>query len=184
MSRIYNDLGSLTRDLAEQNVNCANFLCGRSDDDGAHTAEQLISPASEGTVKEKSQSVRFQQAKARLEELAAYERDAAHLAGAKLIRALLGDDRTTSGCGGSQEWVPGHGSRTRRTDAVNLFLGVAELYADIYVVRDLSNKQQDGRDLGGSMKRKRGYVCDGEEEERRNGQGRMGGGLHAQQALL
>ena len=108
MSRMYNDLGSLARDRAEGNVNCADFA---ELNDGQSSAgdEQIV--------------------KGRLEELARYERDGAHWVGTRLVSALKG---------GKKE------DRTRKADAVTLFLGVAELYADLYLVRDLSNQLKNG----------------------------------------
>lgn len=67
--------------------------------------------------------------KSRLEELARYERDGAHWVGTRLVSALKG---------GKKE------DRTRKADAVTLFLGVAEHYADLYLVRDLSNQLKNG----------------------------------------
>jgi hypothetical protein len=108
MSRMYNDLGSMARDRAEGNVNCADFA----------ELNNGQAPGDEETVK------------GRLKELAQYERDAAGWVGARLVHAL----RYGEGKDGE-----------RNADAVGLFLGVAELYADVYLVKDLSNKL-NGRD--------------------------------------
>ena len=68
------------------------------------------------------------QVKKRLVMLAQYEREAGYWVGTKLINRLRnGEGREMK----------------RKADAVSLFLGVAELYADIYVVRDLSNRLDD-----------------------------------------
>ena len=64
-------------------------------------------------------------AKRRLLELARYERDAASWVGTR----LMGELRLGRGKDGR-----------RKADAVRLFLGVAELYADLYEMRDLSNR--------------------------------------------
>ena len=72
-------------------------------------------------------------AKRRLLELAQYERDAAAWVGARLTGELRAGE------------VKGKGRR--KVDAVRLFAGVSELYADMYEVRDLSNRV-DGRGLG------------------------------------
>ena len=107
MSRMYNDLGSIARDRAEGNVNCADFA--ELNDGQAPGDEKIV--------------------KARLEELAQYERDVAVWVGTRLVRALKGGERKDNG---------------RKADAVKLFLGVAELYADVYVVRDFSNRLNGG----------------------------------------
>ena len=103
---MYNDLGSIARDRAEGNVNCADFA--ELNDRQAPGDEKIV--------------------KARLEELAQYERDAAVWVGTRLVSALSGERK----------------DRGRKADAVRLFLGVAELYADFYVVRDLSNRLNGG----------------------------------------
>ncbi|KAK3168218.1 hypothetical protein OEA41_004664 [Lepraria neglecta] len=107
MSRIYNDLGSIARDRAESNVNCADFA--ELNDGQAPGDEKIVKP--------------------RLEELAQYERDAAIRVGTRLTSALKGSERKDRG---------------RKADAVRLFWGVAELYADVYVVRGLSNRLNGG----------------------------------------
>ena len=68
-------------------------------------------------------------AKMRLVELAQYERDAAVWAGARLMSELRDSEGREN---------------VRKADAVRLFLGVAELYADLYEVRDLSNRLGGG----------------------------------------
>lgn len=103
MSRMYNDLGSLARDRAEGNVNCADF---------PELGDEQI-PEEGKTVK------------VRLQELAQYERDAANWVGTMLVSAS--EDGKGKENGG-------------KADAVRLFLGVAELYADVYLVKDLSNR--------------------------------------------
>ncbi|KAL8725341.1 MAG: hypothetical protein Q9166_007401 [cf. Caloplaca sp. 2 TL-2023] len=64
-------------------------------------------------------------AKECLEGLASYEREAAQWVGTRLMDAL-------ERCWGKES--------RRKADAVKLFLNVAELYADVYVVKDLSNR--------------------------------------------
>lgn len=64
-------------------------------------------------------------AKRRLVELAQYERDAAGWIGARLVGELRNGEERDKG---------------RKVDAVRLLLGVSELYADMYEVRDLSNR--------------------------------------------
>ncbi|KAG7007773.1 FAD-dependent monooxygenase [Physcia stellaris] len=105
MSRLYNDLGSVARDRAEENLNCVDF------------AEVHNYQATEA-------------AKTRLKEMAQYERDAARWVGLRLIGELQADEGK---------------DKARKADTVRLFLGVAELYADIYVLRDLSNRLDGGK---------------------------------------
>ncbi|KAI4199737.1 MAG: hypothetical protein LQ348_001827 [Seirophora lacunosa] len=162
MSRMYNDLGSLARDMAEQNLNCSNFFLDgsiqeKSKFNGSHAKGHLDTHhyvLEEGTHA-KTQLAR---AKARLETLAAYERDAAGLAGARLISALLTGDGCSSSDAAGNGLFCSRRKRMKWADAVRLFLGVAELYADLYLVKDLSNRQQqqdgeDGRRQGRKRKR-------------------------------
>lgn len=69
-------------------------------------------------------------AKKRLVELAQYERDAAGWVGARLMSELRSGEGK---------------DKVRKAAAVRLFLGVAELYADVYEVKDLSNMLNGGR---------------------------------------
>ncbi|KAL9009629.1 MAG: hypothetical protein Q9173_005365 [Seirophora scorigena] len=160
MSRMFNDLGSLARDMAEQNLNCSNFfrdgsmrekrkLNGSSAKGHLDTHHHILEEGADA----KTQLAR---AKARLETLAAYERDAAALAGARLISALLAGGGTSSSDPAGSGPFCSRRKRMKWADAVRLFLGVAELYADLYLVKDLSNRQQqqDGED-GGRQGRKR-----------------------------
>ncbi|KAL9100074.1 MAG: hypothetical protein Q9163_004515 [Psora crenata] len=110
MSRMYNDLGSIVRDKAEGNVNCGDFAELTDDDEQVPGDGRVV--------------------KARLEELARYERDAVGWVGTRLVRDLKS--------GGVVK------DRARKANAVRLFLGVAELYADLYVVKDLSNNKLHG----------------------------------------
>ena len=70
-------------------------------------------------------------AKKRLLELARYERDAARWVGARLMHELR------RGKGKDKD-------KGRKADAVGWFLGVTELYAELYEVRDLSNRLDGG----------------------------------------
>ena len=67
-------------------------------------------------------------AKGRLEDLAQYEREAAQWVTTRLVSALESE---------------GGKDGRRKTNAVRLFSGVAELYADVYMVKDLSNRQNN-----------------------------------------
>ncbi|KAL8861932.1 MAG: hypothetical protein Q9178_001802 [Gyalolechia marmorata] len=158
MSRMYNDLGSLMRDTAEQNVNCCNFFFGgstRGNNANGSRAEDHLSAHAHGynIGDETDEQIQLASPKTRLETLAAYERDAADLAGARLVSALL-----ASGTPDSKGGLYGQRKRKRWANAVRLFSGVAELYADIYLVKDLSNRQQDGEGPGRGLKRKRGHL--------------------------
>lgn len=111
-SRLYNDYGSIARDLAEANINCANFA-------EFHTEPMRMESESteEGEVDLKKKVL----------VLAQYEREFMDHTGMKLINAL-------KSCGRAREEKIGR--------AVALFMGTAALYADMYVVRDLSNQVQ------------------------------------------
>lgn len=114
MSRLYNDYGSVSRDTAEGNLNSVNFPEFYS------PQRQVLSgceplPRSEMTLKME------------VFELAKYERESANTVLLKLNNELRGNNR--------------RGERV--ADALTLFSSVSEVYADIYVVRDLSNKLAD-----------------------------------------
>ncbi len=68
-------------------------------------------------------------AQRRLLELARYERDAAAWVGAR----LMGELRRLKGK-----------ENRKRAGAVGLFLGLSELYAELYEMRDWSNRQDRG----------------------------------------
>ncbi|KAL8707006.1 MAG: hypothetical protein Q9201_000054 [Fulgogasparrea decipioides] len=117
MGRLYNDYGSVTRDRLEHNVNSINFpefhpQTGTSD----ISVDEILDPTSEKKLKEN------------LLRLADYERHGADEALARLLVQL------------NEEW-DNHGAERRKqnANAVELFSGVAKLYADIYVARDISN---------------------------------------------
>lgn len=104
MSRLYNDYGSIARDRAEANINCANFA--------EFHIDKVDTKEEEAELKKK------------LLMLAEYEREAVDRTGERLIEAL---NRS------------GRGREKKIARAVTLFMGTTALFADIYVVRDLSN---------------------------------------------
>ena len=113
MSRLYNDYGSLARDIGEGNLNSVNFpeFHGEEREKDGDAAKE---PGA-GLAAQKAQVL----------EIAVHEREAAAVALAKLLKALEGR----------------RGEDGRRIARVmRLFIGVSELYADIYVARDLSNQ--------------------------------------------
>lgn len=112
MSRLYNDYGSISRDLAEANINSVNFP--------EFHALGPVDCLGQG----KNQLEVEVGLKIDLLALAQYERGCAHAAAEKLLVELK------------------RGSLHQRkevTDGVTLFMGVTALFADLYVMRDLSN---------------------------------------------
>ena len=120
MSRLYNDYGSLERDRLEANINSVNFP-------EFHNAYYLGHDTSgSGSSNEINKTHKL---KEDLLALAQYERCSAESAGNKLLDTLR-----TSGLRKDRA----------KADGVELFIGVAALYADIYVAKDLSNHVEIG----------------------------------------
>ena len=71
----------------------------------------------------------IQVAKTRLKGLARYENGAARWVGARLIAKLQAGEGE---------------DKARKADAVRLFLGLVEFYADIHVLKALSNRPDGG----------------------------------------
>ena len=115
MSRLYNDYGSLTRDITEGNLNGINFpeFHGRPTEDGRE-GDDLNTAADLGKLK------------TQLLDIAGFERQCADVSLERLTKALLESSRTAS--------------KERIVQALRLFTSVSELYADLYVARDLSNR--------------------------------------------
>ena len=114
MSRIYNDYGSFERDQLESNINSVNFP-------EFHYSHNV----SHGQVEREIDITEWKtQLKADLLALAQYDREGVAWVGSKLLNSL----RSTGV----------YRDRTK-ADGVELFIGVTELYADLYVKKDLSN---------------------------------------------
>lgn len=111
MSRLYNDYSSIARDHAESNLNSVNFPEFHSEQEG--DATQAGSPV-----------IREIKAKNSLLSLARYERSCVKTSFQTLVEAL--GEVTASG--------------VRLQDALALFMGVTNLYADMYVAKDLTNR--------------------------------------------
>ena len=113
MSRLYNDYGSLARDIAEGNVNSVNF---------PEFYDDLTSQDGDDD-NEKATGAQLVRQKKQVLEIAIHERECADMVLAKLLKCL-GEEKGAD--------------RRRVVRALRLFTGVSELYADIYVARDLS----------------------------------------------
>ena len=120
MSRLYNDFGSIVRDNLEGNINSVNFP-----EFHAYT----VDPDTNGSViTGPSEEERL---KGDLLKLAECERQNADLALIKLLSDI------------EKESSQGTTARKReKSNSIRLYAGVAKLYADIYVLRDLSNRVQ------------------------------------------
>ena len=118
MSRLYNDFGSVVRDRFEANINSTNFP-----EFHANVNNPPISSDEKGGLTHEKML------KEELLRLAEYERNCADLASERLLKTLESKER-------------GIGRETAKLKAngVRLFLGVTNLYADLYVARDLSNQ--------------------------------------------
>lgn len=111
MSRLYNDYGSVARDRAEGNINSIDF------------PEFYTSPH-DNALSGEGQAAKEVRLKADLLGLAQYERECAGTVAERLVKDLrrgFGDGKTKARC-------------------VMLFVGVVDLYADMYVAKDLSNR--------------------------------------------
>lgn len=129
MCRLYNDHGSLERDLAEGNLNCVNFPDFQEgetdDDDGGQTVVAAGSDVSgtEGGGRDKSggASDNQERLKKRLMQLAQWERKG-------LERAMEELDR----CSGADANLRG---------ALKVFVDVTDLFGQVYTVKDLASRK-------------------------------------------
>lgn len=119
MCRLYNDLGSLKRDIAEGNLNCVNFP------ELWHGPGSLKAPdpVEESIGEDKSDNVMndYERPKQMLMELAGWERKG-------LERAFEGLSRVPE-------------TPKRLMSAVKVFVDVTDLFGQIYVVKDLASKK-------------------------------------------
>jgi len=111
MSRMYNDYSSIARDREEKNLNSVNFPEFHSDQKDSISADE------DPETKEKS-------LKMAVLALAGYEKECSRVAA-----KILEDDLRQ-----------GSAKEKRTAEAVKLFVSVTELYAEIYVAKDLTNR--------------------------------------------
>ena len=114
MTRLYNDYGSLARDRLENNLNSLNFPEFHS----ASRDEAGIPALSADETKIKTE----------LLSLAAYEKESMRVAAEALLKDL---ERNASG-----------GRSLKLANALRLFIGVTEFYADVYVARDVGIRKK------------------------------------------
>ncbi len=118
MSRLCNDFGSMERDRIEANINSINFPEFHNSTNRSASDTEEAAAEHEERLKED------------LLELAIHERHSADVAAERLLKEL---DEYKGKEGGIRK-------KKEKMDAVRLFIGVAKLYADLYVARDLSNR--------------------------------------------
>lgn len=111
MSRLYNDYASIARDHAESNLNSINFPEFYSEQEG--DANQASPSITDGV-----------RARSSLLDLAQYERICVKTSFQTLVKAL---DKNSA-------------SEAKLQDALTLFTGVTNLYANMYIVKDLTNQ--------------------------------------------
>ena len=111
MTRLYNDYASIARDQAESNLNSINFPEFHSEKEGDATEAGL--PIT-GEIR----------ARNTLLGLAQYERNCVRTSFQILVETL---GETTA-------------SAVKLQDALTLFVGVTNLFADMYVAKDLTNR--------------------------------------------
>lgn len=128
MCRLYNDHGSLERDLAEGNLNCANFPDfqeGETDDDDCGqtvvSTDSEVSGTMEGGSAKSGASNDQERMKRRLMQLAQWERKG-------LERAMEELDR----CSGADANLRG---------ALRVFVDVTDLFGQVYTVKDLASRR-------------------------------------------
>ncbi|MCJ1397653.1 hypothetical protein MMC11_000849 [Xylographa trunciseda] len=110
MSRLYNDFASVARDRAERNLNSVNF-------------PEFHTPPPHSLVDE-SVLANMDRLKREVLLLAEYERECVRGAESALRACVLAGGRRERGV----------------ASAVRLFVAVTELYAEMYVVKDLTNR--------------------------------------------
>lgn len=111
MSRLYNDYASIARDRAENNLNTVNFPEFRTKGNGSAYCEE--------STEEKEQRLKME-----VLGLAEYERELVTVGKKSLVAELR----------------KGTSEEQRAAEAVRLFVGVTELYAEMYVLKDLTNR--------------------------------------------
>lgn len=131
MCRLYNDHGSLQRDLAEGNLNCVNFPDfqeGETDDDDDDGGQTVVAAGSEvsgaeggGEDKSGGASDNQERLKKRLMRLAQWERKG-------LERAMEELER----CSGADANLRG---------ALKVFVDVTDLFGQVYTVKDLASRK-------------------------------------------
>jgi len=120
MSRLFNDWSSLHRDLDEGNVNSLHFPEFWSPSDDEHESNGGLS-IEDDQVKD---------FRATLLCLSEFERQASRLAMTKLAEQMRAEQERS--CTGAE--------MAHRIRAIELFTYVTELFADMYLVRDLTNR--------------------------------------------
>jgi hypothetical protein len=121
MSRLLNDYASINRDKQEGNLNSINF----PEFHPGHRSNQLIQNSTDDS------NNRLNMLRRSLLRLGEYERQASRSVLADLLDEIKQDSHGRSGS---------NSEMTRKS--LQLFAYVTELYADMYVVRDLTNAAQ------------------------------------------
>ena len=114
MCRLYNDCGSLKRDLAEGNLNCVNFPDFRDGDSDDNNDDDAEVKAEGGLVEE-------EKLKERLMALADWERKGLESAMEDLERCPETDERLMR--------------------ALKVFVDVTDLFGQVYVVKDIASSK-------------------------------------------
>ncbi|KAL8823522.1 MAG: hypothetical protein Q9191_005775 [Dirinaria sp. TL-2023a] len=124
MCRLYNDLGSLKRDIAEGNLNCVNFSefhQAANEDWSPVTASSEVAGATNENSSGSRSIVEGDRMKEQLMELADWERKGIERAMQQLERDPDID--------------------TRLIGALNVFVTVTDLFGQVYVVKDLASRK-------------------------------------------
>ena len=125
MSRLYNDYGSIVRDRAEANANSVDFPEFDHLDTGSVATSDGLPESQEGRAEWQEEETAM--LKAQLLDLAVYERKCVEHIQAELLKEV-----------GKREDAPGR-EEDIKVRTIKLLTGVANLYADLYVAKDLSN---------------------------------------------
>lgn len=122
MCRLYNDYGSLERDLAEGNLNSVNFPdFQEGDDDELESADSLVANTVEGDEANSGGMAEEERLKRRLLALAEWERKGLERAVEELERCPQTD--------------------VRLMGALKVFVDVTDLFGQVYVVKDLASRK-------------------------------------------
>ncbi|KAF2688533.1 Ent-kaurene synthase [Lentithecium fluviatile CBS 122367] len=124
MSRLFNDWSSVSRDFEEGNLNSLNFP-----EFGTDKKHRLEPPSSLLARSKEVEDLRKS-----LLHLSEYEREASRLAMTNLLQEIQGR-KETERSGANSETL---------CKAIELFVYVTELFADMYVAKDLTNTVTSG----------------------------------------
>ena len=152
--RMYNDYGSMTRDTAEKNLNSINFPEFWSNNNTTTTPiphappeQRKRRPSNEAGESDTDDDAGINRAKAQLLEIAQHERAMADILAQKFYASL---EREGEGEGNAGE------EGRRISGAMRVYFRSGELFSDMYLTRDVTNRVSSGTEKGREKRQKIG----------------------------